>query len=209
MEEVKFQVTTWTETVKFTGKIDVLQLQIWLWWFDSKTLRWDSTSCPLQSLATGLSCRYLSSRKRQSIGGHRVESGLFVSLFGLALRWESQGFYDRKAWDLLRDEVSGSNTLIPIGVLYSLLSFEAQNIFFACFIFFQFSQKGSARKCQICKKCLSRTCCKSNAKNANEKCKSTPNIRFLRNANGTWKFIAKKCKNNSLSTSQPLPNNFS
>ena len=141
MEEVKFQVTTWTETVKFTGKIDVLQLQIWLWWFDSKTLRWDSTSCPLQSLATGLSCRYLSSRKRQSIGGHRVESGLFVSLFGLALRWESQGFYDRKAWDLLRDEVSGSNTLIPIGVLYSLLSFEAQNIFFACFIFFQFSQR--------------------------------------------------------------------
>ena len=37
--------------------------------------------------------------------------------------------------------MSGSNTLIPIGVLYSLLSFEAQNIFFACFIFSSFPRK--------------------------------------------------------------------
>ena len=58
------------------------------------------------------------------------------TVMSLPVFQESQGSYDRKAWDLLHDEVSGSNTLIPIGVLYSLLSFEAQNIFFACFMFF-------------------------------------------------------------------------
>jgi hypothetical protein len=46
-------------------------------------------------------------------------------------------------------------------------------------------------------------------KNADEKRKSTPNIKSLQKTNRTCKFISKKCKNHSLSTSQSLPNNFS
>jgi hypothetical protein len=48
-------------------------------------------------------------------------------------------------------------------------------------------------------------------KNANEKCKSTPNIKSLTKKMqiGHANLSQKKCKNHSLSISQSLPNKFS
>ena len=56
IEGVKFHVKTWTETAKLAEKTGFLQTQVSMRWFYAKTIRWDSTSCPLQSLTTALSC---------------------------------------------------------------------------------------------------------------------------------------------------------